>query len=73
MTLDQLIAEATELRKRFGGDTAVLVITPRGYSYPSLTDGLGFASRDGRQGEPVVVIGPGEPPGVRDTHRARCG
>jgi hypothetical protein len=46
----------------------VLVITPRGYSYPSLTDGLGFVSRDGTQGEPVVVIGPGEPPVVRDTH-----
>jgi hypothetical protein len=59
MTLDELIAAAEEMRSTLGGDTTVLLLTPRGYAYPSLVDGVGFASRDGHS-EPVVIIGPGE-------------
>lgn len=50
---------AEAMRARFGGNTAVLLMAPRGYADPALVGGLGLATRDSAP-EPVVIIGPGK-------------
>jgi hypothetical protein len=60
MALDELIADATELRAETGGEAPVLILTPRGYMGCSLLRAWGFENSDG--------AGP-----THSSHRARVG
>jgi hypothetical protein len=60
MTLDELIAEAEQLRAEHGGRAEVFVMTPRrGYAPAMLTTSLGFADPAGEP-ETIVLVGPGQ-------------
>jgi hypothetical protein len=59
MTLDELIAEAEQMRAEYGGKTEVVVITPRaGFAPAMLTTSLGFADPNGEP-ETIALVGPG--------------
>lgn len=59
MTLDELIAQAAQLREEFGGDTPVITLNASGYSSVLLTDSIGFGDAQGAP-VPIVLIVPGE-------------
>jgi hypothetical protein len=59
MTLDELIAAATDRGAQLGGDAPVYMMTRGGYAPVLLTDSVGFAEDAGADTSPIVLVAPG--------------